>query len=272
MTKSNRGGGDLFTPIPRRFHDALRRGDVNARQFLLGCYIAGEVDFRTGEVALTLDAVIGGVGWEWSEDTLLRDLKALRTVWIDFETRQGQRRPYVFRLTGLARASEADRTHDFRTETLSRAEVTSPVRKSERPANPQPERSRVRSQPPLSESPKKRRDEKRQETFSEEDNDPDVAEGTTSPEREPLKTTERMLETLRAIDSESPGVGAEIERARAAAELSNRTPGVRVEVADDGSLEWWPPEPEEGEAAFLAECQALVDAGLAEWREEATPA
>jgi hypothetical protein len=40
--------------------------------------------------------------WEWSEDTLLRELKGLRPEWIDFESKPGQRGPYLIRLTGLA--------------------------------------------------------------------------------------------------------------------------------------------------------------------------
>jgi hypothetical protein len=42
------------------------------------------------------------VRWEWGDDTLLRDLKTLRPDWFDFESKAGQRRPYLFRLTGLA--------------------------------------------------------------------------------------------------------------------------------------------------------------------------
>jgi phage terminase large subunit-like protein len=43
-------------------------------------------------------------------------------------------------------------------------------------------------------------------------------------------------------------------------------PPVNVEQAADGSLVW-SGEPQEAEAGVLADCQALVDAGLGEWRE-----
>jgi hypothetical protein len=151
---------DLYFEVPRRFHDATRRGEVNGRQYLLGCYLAGEVHFQTGEVSLTLRALADGCDWQWSEDTLLRDLRALRPAWIDFEVGQGQRQPYVFRLTGLRRR-ETQLPQDFRTETRSPAEVTSRLRKSEQAANPQPKSGFVSAQPRHGGSPKeeKRREE-----------------------------------------------------------------------------------------------------------------
>jgi hypothetical protein len=238
--QSNRGSGERFTRIPRRFHDALRRDDVNARQYLLGCYLAGEVDFRTGEIALTLDALTDGVGWDWSQDTLLRDLKALRPTWLDFETRQGQRRPYVFRLTGLRIRAEAEPPHDFRTETPSPAEVTSKLRMSEQPTNPPRERVSAPPQPPPSGSPKTRTDEKRQETFSKREDDHQVGPGTREPE--PPDATDRILDALDKVGSEKPGVGAEIERARAAAErrsgdAASVGPGVEMVPSSGQSAE-----------------------------------
>jgi hypothetical protein len=175
--------GEPFVRQPRRFHDALRCDDVNHRQFLLGCFLAGEIDFRTGVVALTLRALSDGIGWEWSEDTLLRDLKALRPAWIDFEAKQGQRSPYVFRLTGLAVAGESETArlpHDFRTETPSPAEVTPRLRKLEQSTSPEAERDHALSETSFSGSPKKRTDEKGQENYlSEEELDHVLGKTTT---------------------------------------------------------------------------------------------
>ena len=48
------------------------------------------------------------MGWPWAYDTLIRELKRVRPEWIDFESTQGQRTPYVFRWTGLAVRREGD--------------------------------------------------------------------------------------------------------------------------------------------------------------------
>lgn len=269
MAQHNRSSGERFVRYPRRFHDALRRADINPRQFLLGCFLAGEVDFETGEVALTLGALGDGLGWEWSEDTLLRDLKALRPAWVDFETKQGQRSPYLFRLTGLAVGIGAELPADFRRETPSGAEVTSELRKSGPPAKSQPERDPARSEPPPSGSPKKRRDETRRESLSEE-RDPLLGE-TTAPERD--FDDDAFLALVREVGGARNGVHAAAEQARLAFEGRNGTDPVRVEGGDDGSLLWSEP-PREGEEGLLADAQALADAGLARWidEEEVTPA
>jgi hypothetical protein len=123
--------------IPRRFFDALARGDISGRQFQLGCYLAGAVDFRTGERALSLRSLGEEADYGPSEDTLLRDLKALRQDWIEFDISQGRRKPYVFRLTGLKRRSDEPVQRDFRTATPSPAEVHPDLRKSEQRRSPQ---------------------------------------------------------------------------------------------------------------------------------------
>jgi hypothetical protein len=138
---------DWFFIVPLRFLHALERGDVNGRQFKVGCYLAGAIDYRTRELALSLRALAEGCDYGSSDDTLLRDIKAMRPTWIEFEIGQGQRRPYVFRLTGLARDEHAIRP-DFRTATPSPAEVTSAPRKSDLPEDPEPERPSGPGEPP----------------------------------------------------------------------------------------------------------------------------
>jgi hypothetical protein len=231
-----------FVSIPRRFYAAHQRGDLNGRQFLLGCYLAGAIDFRTGEVALTTRALEDGIGWEWSRDTLLRDLKKLRADWIDFETKQGQRERHVFRLTGLRVGDdEGSLPPDFRTANPSPAEVTSDVRKLEQDATPQPEGDPDPSQSPQCGSPKKRREEKRRKN---------VLEGETYDQAQGKGTAKELsgdgfLEVLQSL---------------------NGGPPVHVVAGDDGKLEWSQP-PREGEAGVVADFQGLVDAGIASWVE-----
>lgn len=219
---------ESFVCYPLRFLDALRRGDINERQFLIGCYLAGAIDFRTGEVALTLRSLADSIGWKQSEDTLERDLDALRPAWIYFETKQGQRTPRVFRLTGLAilkGGKPAPLPHDFRTETLASAEVSADLRKSEPPASSQPERDPKPPQPSHSGSPKKRREEKRRKSFLEGE------------------APDRFLDVLGQLNGDPP---------------------VCVEVDQHGALEWSQP-PRAGEEGVLGDCHALVDAGVAAW-------
>jgi hypothetical protein len=169
---------DLYVEVPRRFHDATRRGEVNGRQYLLGCYLAGEVHFQTGEVSLTLRALADGCDWQWSDDTLVNDLKPLRPAWIDFKISQGQRRPYVFRLTGLRRRKVQQLPQDFRPETPSPAEVTSRLRKSEQAAKPQPESGSALAQLPHGGSPKE--EKRREETKAGNEEKLDQVEGETT--------------------------------------------------------------------------------------------
>jgi hypothetical protein len=66
-------------------------------------------------------------GWPKSDDTLRRVLQALQSKgWIEFDVRQGQRRPYGIRLTGLlCRRNETRLPHDLRKIDPEFAEVTS---------------------------------------------------------------------------------------------------------------------------------------------------
>ena len=195
---------DLYVELPRRFHDATRRGEINGRQYLLGCFLAGEVHFKTGEVSLTLRALADSCDWQWSDRTLLRDLHVLRPAWIEFQVGQGQRRPYVFSLTGLRRRETAVR-HDFDTETPSSDEVTSTPLEVESASIPQPERVSASSQLRHGDSPKKRREETKQDettTRSEEKLDHVLGETTTREtiRRSPIGWWRRWARTTAAID------------------------------------------------------------------------
>jgi hypothetical protein len=100
------GRVDLFGRVPLRFFDALNRGEITFRQFAIGCALAIEC-FPRGEAAHTVRALRDRLGYASSADSLREDLVALKPDWIDFEVKERQRAPYVFRLTGLAIASTA---------------------------------------------------------------------------------------------------------------------------------------------------------------------
>lgn len=86
-----------------------------------------------------------------------------------------------------------------------------------------------------------------------------------------VESTDHFLAVAREVGSNPNPVASAIEQAQRASERNGGRSPVRVEVAGAG-LEWSEP-PVEGEAGVLADAQALVDAGLAQWvDEEATPA
>lgn len=253
---------DLYVQVPRRFYDALARGEITGRQFRLGCHLAGAVHWKTGEVSLTLRALADGCDWTWSEDTLLRDLRALRPAWIEFEVGQGQRRPYVFRLTGLRRREEGEPPLDFRTETPSPAEVTPTLRKLDEAGPRQPERDSPDPLPASGGSPKKRREETSREKTtprSEEEQGTVVGEGTPGAE-----ASERLVAAVESVNGEGEGDLDELHEAMDRARAASRH-------RDDDLDAIWPGPPVEGEEGILADLQMLADAGLGRWIEEVEP-
>ena len=72
------------------------------RQFAIGSFLAVKCfESPTGAVIYHLDSLIRALGLRMGRDALRRDLATLRPVWIDYEVKERQRRPYEFRLTGL---------------------------------------------------------------------------------------------------------------------------------------------------------------------------
>jgi hypothetical protein len=128
-------GDEGFGMLPDRFFAALKWGDVTYEMFVVGSFLSRNADHRTKTYIGTLDEIATGVKWRKSPDTLGRVLDALKTgEWVEFERRQGQRRPYEIRLAGLLR--QARLPHDFRKTEGNSAEVTSAKPTETTSANP----------------------------------------------------------------------------------------------------------------------------------------
>lgn len=151
-----------FAQVVLALSDALNRRDLTFPQFGLAAFLALDADWRTGEAVYTLRALTDAVAWPWGPDKLLDDLKALRRAgWIEFDSRQGQRKPYVFRVTTkLVRGRAASGATSDRNPP-SPPEVSSGDRKLDNPEGDGAEPDRAHVRPPAAGSPKTRPDETR---------------------------------------------------------------------------------------------------------------
>jgi len=149
MTKGNAPAGsvDLFAQVPKRVTKALLLGDLTFDQFGVAAFLCLAADYRTDTFTGTLGTIKDALQWGRSRDKLGRDLDALKARgWINFDVQQGQRKPYVIRLTGLlpepTSATTSPATSPFTSPATSAgtpplaAEVTSARRKSAKPTNP----------------------------------------------------------------------------------------------------------------------------------------
>jgi hypothetical protein len=128
-----------YVQYPRRFGQALFRGEMNSRVYSVGCFLCDAADYRTGLYVGTLAAIADGMQWEFSHDTLTRSLARLKEGgWIDFESTKGQRKPYEIRLTGLLVRPQP--TQDLRSNTPSLALVSYAETSDDPPAIPDGER------------------------------------------------------------------------------------------------------------------------------------
>lgn len=242
---------DRFARVPQRFYDALASGEVSHRQFVLGCYLAGQVDYVTGKAALTLKALADGLDWPWSDETLRKDLLGMRPQWIEYEVRQGQRSRYVFRLTGLQVGGHLQRQRG------APVEVTSNQPDEALPANPPPQPKTAADKPPTAKGhnnrPEQTRGEK-QNLGSEEELDHGVGETTaTDP-----GVTARLLEKLDGLSSKTGAFKAKTGATPGGD--SNGSGAPRVAVTSEGFN--WTDEASEGEQATVDDLQALVAAGV----------
>ena len=243
--------------FPHRFIEAEMRGDLSDRQAKLCRFVVRHAS--QDRACLTLEQIATGMRWTRSSDTLLRELKSLRPLWLDFDSRPGQRGPYTFLLTGLAVIRETDGEpqppHDLRKDPPISAEVELPHAEVPGAASnhSQSRESPPQKPPQTTEAPSSLTSSEGSElkAASEEKLDHVVGK-TTAAEPEP-----EFPELLNRLEPSPFHPDAE----------RNGGSPLRVERNADGSLEW-SAEPREGEARVLADAQALVDAGLAEWSED----
>jgi hypothetical protein len=92
--------------VPVSFIDACSTGEINDRQLALGVVIKRKANYKTGEARLTLEQ-IAALLCRRPTQTLRDDLRRLRPAWLAYESKPGQRDPYVIRLTGLADDKDA---------------------------------------------------------------------------------------------------------------------------------------------------------------------
>jgi hypothetical protein len=251
------GGGvrralEPFAMFPHRFIDAEMRGELSDRQAKLCRFVVRHAS--QDRARLTLAQIATGMRWQQSNDTLLRELKSLRPLWLDFDSSPGQRGPYTFLLTGLAVIRETEGEpqppHDLRKNRSISAEVELPHAEVLRAASND---SQSRESPP-----------------QEPPQTAEALSSLTSSEGSEVKAAseEKVDQALGKTTATDQGVTdrlvAKIERPE---HQRNEAPPVHVEQADDRSLVW-SGEAQEGEAGVLADCQALVDAGLGEWIED----
>jgi hypothetical protein len=126
-------------------------------------------------------------------------------------------------------------------------EVTSKSPRDEDSAIPQPGSVSEPHKPPTARRLEQSRAESETENLCSEETKLDQAVGKTTATDPGI--TDRLL--------------AKIDRPE---HQQNEASPVHVEQADDGSLVW-SGEAQEGEQALIADFQALVDAGVGEWRE-----
>lgn len=267
-----RARDDYYSRHPLRVCEALERADLDFNGYALVSFFVDRIDAKilsggTNEVALTLEALAETITWPLGREALRQKLHELRRAgWIDFDDlKQGQRRPWVFRLGRAAIDGESEPIHDrpradLQAETPVELEVSSNESQSDPAANPHGERDSVRPRPPTDERP--RAELSRAEREAAPNGDSVDGEGTQVETHD-----DRLIAAIaesRHRDDALAELHSKIDRARLAAER-NGEPPVRVERADGGLLVWTPEEPFEGEQGIVADAQALVDAGIAEW-------
>jgi hypothetical protein len=115
--------------LPRSVSEALTGCEIDFLEHGLLTFLVGAINWRTGIYRGTLARLAEEVGWEQSTDWLRKKLSSLREGgWIEYESKSGQRSPYVIRLG--ARVREGQRTpssYGLTSDSLSRprSEVSS---------------------------------------------------------------------------------------------------------------------------------------------------
>jgi len=221
---------DHFTLVPRRFTDAHIADELDAVHVLIGLHVAArcyEVINTSGGVAPIRLAPLAEL-CEVSEETVRRRLHDLRDWgWLGFEAPvPGQRSAWRIWLLGLAHEG---------------GDSTRAPQTCHRPTTETPPRPRSSS-----------------------------STAATSKEGA-IPHGEKESTSTRAPQSDSAREDKRNETKRNEKSLTeeklDHVVGETTAAASDRELldRIWPSPPLEGEAGILAGCQALVDAGLAEW-------
>lgn len=109
--------GERFAAVPLRLGEMLRRGELTTLEFAAVCYLIGAADYESREYVCTFRSLADEIRYTPKDDrTLRRAMQRLRALGlIDFETSQGQRDPFVVRISAAdrGRAKEADSMPDF---------------------------------------------------------------------------------------------------------------------------------------------------------------
>jgi hypothetical protein len=305
--------GFHFEPVPRIARSARRLGLLSGDQYDLLGFLYGSADFgalahRRETPRLTLERIAEGIRWVHTNDALSKLLRRTSDGgWFDYrvERAKGGTYLYLFRLNpegpqavravseleagSVSELEEAETPHrepDSATreaeavragnapETGSLSEQGGDLSELDLARRPLAERDSGAARP----EPVRAAQNNREELLLEGALTNNVSLGVEVPEEgEPVEdlveSTYRLLAVAREIGSNPNPVASATEQAQRASERNGGRPPVRVEVADDGSLGWSPPKPVVGEKGILADAQALVDAGLAQWvDEEVSPA
>lgn len=247
MSRKNlpRAEDDLYARHPVRIVRALRTGELDPHGYLILKLFVDELEApgsHNGEAIYTLEELGRLIGWPLTLERLRQKLHELRRDrWIMFPDLQpGQRRPWIFCLDRAA--IDGDLQATSKSPPPLDLEVTSNSAHAEEAANPQPERPSEEIRPPTASVPRAERSGAETENLSSKGRKEKDVGKTTAAATDPA-ITDRLIALVRG------------------------EPPVQVEQAHDGSLAW-SAEPVDGEQGVLADVQALVDAGLAEWVED----
>jgi hypothetical protein len=303
--------GFEFAPVPRAALRALSDGALNADDLAVLAFLWDRAERATRTMVATLHQVREGVGWTRTDDALRKLLGRLeRKGWLDYRTTPGQHGArYSFHLRPEPERSEdvprsrgrrVPRSNQLGTRSprgdasgaaAVRSEETGSLKDS---AGPRNDPGALRSDSPTKPPAQRDRGVAEPDAFRGRQRDTEDCLGKGDPGPVSLTPGDQALgrgtSAREGVDSETDDderllalVAEPWNRERPDrpwADLAGRAtsqnggqPVVRVVRNPDGSLTWFDPDPPlEGEEAILADCQALVEAGIARWVEEVPPA
>ena len=157
-----------WAKLPRVLADALIRDDLDFDGFAIVAFLVAAREYASGEYVGTLEKIAADLRWEHTPDYLSKKLRELREGdWLAFETRPGQRKPYVIRLgSRLLSEPTSDSTSDTTSDSTSdgdtppQSEVTSESPRSGAQPIPQPAGAEAAFQPPTIPRSKEREQER----------------------------------------------------------------------------------------------------------------